>query len=545
MKCSECQEELIGYLEGLLERDRQAEVDEHLRECSVCRAEADAHAHLRDRLIDDGKGLAQVQLASQVMARIAEEQASWRRRLAMVMRSPKTRIGLAAAAALVVALFVILPGPQMSSLSAEEVLDRTAKALQSVKTYHYEMRTPGVPSALVREMWAQGDRIYARGLREGELVAEFWADPTRIVRYDRETNKVTISDAHPGLLRAMGGIATVRNFKPEDWQPLPESRVKREGRWYRVFELPGTGTFRGMGRSGETKMRLWVDGQTYLPVRLEGQLRPPETSEWERFLEVDFLWDEEEVREALFEPSYPDTAPVDDQRQLPEPEAGQETPPVAPEEVTKPVVALKDGVALEKLWIHPAGLLLMRMALGSRQPFGMPPELENPAENPWGLKGEEIPLALKGQVIFEEPIETHRLGIGAVPRGGRAVYLIYQFRPGPEGIVPESLTFRYLLARRSLPSEGSLQAYKDAVLKDPSAWHLYQFTVPTKDYVVNRIPEEIYASPNLHAEKILFPALKRIVERYQAQGQPEKAMAFMEAQGPNTRRLLEKLLESE
>ncbi len=544
MKCSECQEDLIGYLEGLLERDRQAEVDEHLRECSLCRAEADAHAHLRDRLIDDGKALAQVQLAPQVMARIAEEQASWRRRLAMVMRSPKTRIGLAAAAALVVALFVILPGPQMSRLSAEEVLDRTAKALRSVKAYHYEMRTPGVPSALVREMWAQGDRIYARGLREGELVAEFWADSTRIVRYDRVTNKVTISDAHPGLLRAMGGIATVRNFRPEDWQPLPESRVRRNRRWYRVFELPGTGTFRGMGRSGETKMRLWVDGQTYLPARLEGQLRPPETSEWERFLEVDFLWDEEEVREALFEPSYPGTAQVDDQRQLPEPQVGQEAPPVAAEAGATPIVSVKPGLTVEKLWIHPVGVVILRIAPHDRLPFGEPPELEDPEKNPWGLKGEEIPLALKGQVIFEQPLEVRRLGAGGMPKRW-AGYLVYEFEPKADETVPATLTFRYLLARRRVPSEGSFQAYLDSVLKDPSSWHLYEFTVPTKDYVVNRIPEEIYASPNLYAEKILFPALKRIVERYQAQGQPEKAVAFMEAQGPNTRRLLEKLLETE
>ena len=329
----------------------------------------------------------------------------------MVMRSPTTRTGLAAAAALVVALLVILPGPQMSRLSAEEVLGRTAQALRSVEAYHYEMRTPGVPSALVREIWAKGDRIYARGLRESQLVAEFWADPTRIVRYDRGTDEVTISDAHPGLLRAMDGIAMVRNFKPEDWQPLAESRVKQDGRWYRVFELPGTGTFRGMGRSGQTKMRLWVDEKTYLPARLEGQLRPPGTAEWERFLEVEFLWDEEVVREGLFVPSYPDTAQVADERQLPEREVDEETPPVALEEVGKPIVTLEDGVALEKLWVHPAGLLIMRMALGSRQPFGMPPELEDPEKNPWGLKGEEIPLALKGQVILGDPVETHRLGL--------------------------------------------------------------------------------------------------------------------------------------
>jgi outer membrane lipoprotein-sorting protein len=425
-------------------------------------------------------------------------------------------------------------------LTLAEVLARTARALRSVKTYHYQMRTFGEGSGPVREIWAEGERIYARGLREGKFVSEFWADPTRIVRYDREDKKVTISDAEPRLLRAMDGVAVLRNFKPEDWQALPERRVMQDGRWYRVLELPGTGTFQGLGRSGETKTRLWIDEKTNLPARLESQLRPPETEQWERFQEVEFLWDEKEIPEDLFVPSYPVTAQVSDERRLPGAGVGEALPPVAPEVMTKPIVTLQDGVALEKLWIHPAGLVIMRLDMGDRLPFGEPPQLKDPENNPWGLKAEEIPLALNGELSFNKGMGVR--GLGHVAVGGRwALYLVYEFEAQGDGIVPETLRFRYLLARKGLPSEASLDAYVDAVLKDPSSWHLYEFTVPTKEYVTDRIPEEIYASPNLEAERVLTPALRKVLQRYEAAGNSAKVQEFIHSQGPRTQRLLESI----
>jgi outer membrane lipoprotein-sorting protein len=427
-------------------------------------------------------------------------------------------------------------------LTLAEVLARTAQALRSVKAYHYQMTTFGEGSGPVREIWAEGERIYARGLREGKFVSEFWADPTRIVRYDRENKKVTISDAEPRLLRAMDGVAVLRNFKPEDWQALPERRVMQDGRWYRVLELPGTGTFKGLGRSGETKTRLWIDEKTNLPARLESQLRPPETEQWERFQEVEFLWDEKEIPEDLFVPSYPVTAQVSDERRLPRAEVGEALPPVAPEVMTKPIVTLQDGVALEKLWIHPMGLVVLRMDPGSRLPSGLPPQLDSPDKNPWGLRPEEIPLATEGLLSFDEPTVVRPLGVGAV-QGRWVLYLLHEFEPRADGTLAKTLTFRYLLVRKPRPSDEGRQIYMETVLKDPSAWHLYEFTVPTKDYVTDRIPEEVYGSPNLEAERVLTPALRKVLQRYEAAGNTAKVQEFIRSQGPRTQRLLENIRE--
>ena len=44
MKCPDCQEELVAYLEGLLSPEREVDVARHLEVCPVCRAQAEEHA---------------------------------------------------------------------------------------------------------------------------------------------------------------------------------------------------------------------------------------------------------------------------------------------------------------------------------------------------------------------------------------------------------------------------------------------------------------------------------------------------------------------
>ena len=45
MRCEESQKLLHGYVDGELDLVRSLEIEEHLRECSVC---AEAHKHLQD-----------------------------------------------------------------------------------------------------------------------------------------------------------------------------------------------------------------------------------------------------------------------------------------------------------------------------------------------------------------------------------------------------------------------------------------------------------------------------------------------------------------
>ncbi len=134
-------------------------------------------------------------------------------------------------------------------------------------------------------------------------------------------------------------------------------------------------------------------------------------------------------------------------------------------------------------------------------------------------------------------VEARRVATGGLP-GRNAGYLVYQFTPMEDGRVPEKLTFRYLLARRRRPSDASFQAHINAVLDDPSSWFLYEFSIDTREHIVDQIPEEIYNSPNINAVRVLLPALKRIVKACEADGNRRKALEFIRAQGPKTQRLL-------
>ncbi len=55
MNCSECIDDLIAYLEGLLGPEEEAQVQAHLQTCGACRIQCDAFALLRQRLINTGQ----------------------------------------------------------------------------------------------------------------------------------------------------------------------------------------------------------------------------------------------------------------------------------------------------------------------------------------------------------------------------------------------------------------------------------------------------------------------------------------------------------
>lgn len=86
--------------------------------------------------------------------------------------------------------------------------------------------------------------------------------------------------------------------------------------------------------------------------------------------------------------------------------------------------------------------------------------------------------------------------------------------------------------------------FVDHVLNDPSSWELYEFSIPTQPYLTNRIPEEIYASPNfMKISKDSFTlALHGIVTEYEKRN-PAEALEFVKAQGPQTKELLKDELE--
>jgi len=77
MNCEKCKELLVAYVEDLLDESQKQAIESHLKSCPPCRAEADKIVGLRERLITNGKALAQSDLEEKVLHRIVQER-SWR-----------------------------------------------------------------------------------------------------------------------------------------------------------------------------------------------------------------------------------------------------------------------------------------------------------------------------------------------------------------------------------------------------------------------------------------------------------------------------------
>jgi len=143
MKCEQYQENLVAFIEGVLDRQEADEIALHLKECSSCRAEADEHKQLHGRLVANGKVLAQTSLDDRVMDRILREQTIKIRKIATKKRYGKIGVGLAVAAAVVMALFTNWPGVANSTASAAEVLQQGIQALANLQSVYIKvnMRT--------------------------------------------------------------------------------------------------------------------------------------------------------------------------------------------------------------------------------------------------------------------------------------------------------------------------------------------------------------------------------------------------------------------
>ncbi len=143
MNCAECQESLVGYIEGVLGKSGAQAVASHLQDCPACRAEADEHARLRYRLTRDGRALAQEPLDARVMRRIPREATFRSRRIAMRRRYGTAGLGLVAAAAAAMVLFAVWPGSGTRDVSAAEVIRQGIEALKDIRSVYIKanMRT--------------------------------------------------------------------------------------------------------------------------------------------------------------------------------------------------------------------------------------------------------------------------------------------------------------------------------------------------------------------------------------------------------------------
>ena len=94
-------------------------------------------------LADASRALSQKERSEEqgpLMHGVVQEQAPWRRRLAVLKRYQKTGLQLAAAAAVLLLLILVWPGPYMSQVSAAEVLAEAGRAVSNLRSVHIQAR---------------------------------------------------------------------------------------------------------------------------------------------------------------------------------------------------------------------------------------------------------------------------------------------------------------------------------------------------------------------------------------------------------------------
>jgi hypothetical protein len=142
MDCAECREHLAAYVEGLLDAQCERELRVHLKSCPACRAEAAEHEQLQRRLSANGAALATRSVESAVMNRIARGQVKPKRRIVMRRTYGTIGVGLAAAAAILAALFVPLGGTlDGPTTAAAGVLAQAAEAAADLHSVYIRLNT--------------------------------------------------------------------------------------------------------------------------------------------------------------------------------------------------------------------------------------------------------------------------------------------------------------------------------------------------------------------------------------------------------------------
>ncbi len=299
MNCAECQELLVSYIEHLLDDSQRQTVEQHLNTCQACRKELEGLQTLQDRLVTNGKAVAQTSVEDQVMNRIIREQnvrlksakqagVSLRPRR-FLKKSAMAKVAAAAVVVVTCALAVSM-WHQTTQFALADVLAKVEK----VQAYLYRERTTirdETHGTRMSEATVLMSNVY--GMKSEQTTVHDDGRQTRLWTYLLPQDKsVVIVDANEKQYTRMGlDEATLENMKIEKHDP--RQMIKRLLAC--EYTNLGTAVIDGikaqgfattapsyLGESGrDLSATLWVAADTWLPVRYElemerrdgGQLR--------------------------------------------------------------------------------------------------------------------------------------------------------------------------------------------------------------------------------------------------------------------------------
>jgi hypothetical protein len=266
MNCAECKEILVAYLEGLLAEDQKQAVTDHLKDCRACQAELKQLTSLQERLVSNGRVVAQSDLENDVMNLIVREQ-NVRLKAAqkataglklrrIIMKSSITRLAAAAVVLIAAALGVLyIMAP---SVTFADVIEPIINA----RTVILDMLVGDEETSPLMHEIVVGSRI-RRTLSNMEYV-------TQII--DLESSKMLALDDRDKTavyVDIQGPIGEGTRIYVEF---LQQELVKLQDNYEELGEQEIDGQkaigFAATGQNNE-EVKIWADPKTALPVRVE------------------------------------------------------------------------------------------------------------------------------------------------------------------------------------------------------------------------------------------------------------------------------------
>jgi len=269
MNCTKCKELLIAYVEGLLDESQKQTVTEHLKDCPACRSEAEELTGLQERLVRNGKVLAQSDLENEVMNQIVREQnvrlkAAHRATEALktrrtLMKSPMTRMAAAAAVIVVAALginYIMAP-----SVTWAQVIEPILNA----RTVVFDMILGTDDTGIVSHEIVVGSRMRKTISNMPNMTMIIDVDNAKLLGLDNEAKTAVyvdiagdLGDRHRSYIKFVRQI--IRQLQDGQVEQLGEQVI--DGQKAVVF----------VGRGQNEEVRIWADPQTAHPIRIEAKI---------------------------------------------------------------------------------------------------------------------------------------------------------------------------------------------------------------------------------------------------------------------------------
>ena len=266
MNCAECKEILVAYLEGLLAEPQKQAVTDHLKDCHTCQAEVKQLTNLRERLVSNGRTVAQSDLEDKVLNRIIREQnvrlktankagaALKLRRI--IMKSSITR--MAAAAVIIVAVLIVL-NPWGSAVTFADVV----KPILTARTLILDIIVGDEETGPVMHETIVGPRIRRVISTQEHVINIFDTDSGKMLTLHTGGKIAIYTDIQGSLQEGTRDYVAFLRKIITDLQNNPDFEAEKLGE----KEIDGQKVIGFL--AGE--FTIWADAETALPVRIEVQ----------------------------------------------------------------------------------------------------------------------------------------------------------------------------------------------------------------------------------------------------------------------------------